>query len=1817
MRKISFLNLIMVLLLMASLPLVAEVQPHSAVFKVVSKSAQQLDIEFVLPDYELSLESKGGTDYQKIKMQDTGYHTQTGMPELPTLSTMIAIPAQGSAYVELISSRSKTLQNIIPFPVQDEEAKTGEFTINTDYYSGLRTNASEVLQYSAPQIMRDFRVINIQIDPFVWDALSRKLLVHEELSLRVHLSDESGLNELDAAPGISAEFERIYQAQILNYADHRGALIASTPPRIVMVHGEYSDPVFLNMLSDFVLWKRQKGADVTVLSTAVTGSSNTAIKAYLQGLYDDPLTRFDYIVLLGDVTGAFAVPAWQTSDGFGDYPYQMLAGNDGLGDVFIGRISAENIVQLYVILSKIYAYERDIHVESAQWLNRMLLTADTLMDGSSVVNLSHYIREISLYENPDYTYTMLCQDSPHPSDINMAINQGVGFFNFRGYGGMAGWTPSDSNLYNVNKLFHSVILTCHTGDYHTTATTEQLIRVGTAASPKGAVTSIGMWGSGTATMPNNALCGGIYAGIFTQGMRTMGEALLHSKLNFARLFAISNPYMCSSFAQWCNLMGDPTMEVYTTIPQTFESNAPAVVTSGINSLDISVQDQDGYLVRGAAVTVTHSHDSSNTIVARAFTDEYGRVYLPFSEEISSSDLILTISKHDFKPLQQIVTVEAGSLLASAPMIDDDLGGASAGNGNGIANSGETLEVHFALRNTSAALITGIAGHISCNSPYVSIIDSLIDFGDIAAGLSGFCTSPAVIEISPETPNNTLLRFALQLEDSESTPYLVADYISVTDRELRYAAYEIADGANSVLDPGETANLNLTLSNVGELAVEDVLGELFTDNDMVTVLDSLGSFGTININAQASTLTDNFSIQGRNTLLPGMIIPMRLKLSNPAGYLQWLEFSITIGTVTVHDPLGPDKHGYVIYDDGDTAYAECPVYDWIGIAPAEGGSGNILNIIDPDAPGEGDGLSSTSLAWVNLPFTFRFYGEDYQEITVCSNGFITFGHTENHEFRNYRIPGPMGPSPLIAAFWDDLATGPDSRVCTWFDAENHTFIIEWYQMLNGYLNDYLETFQIILYDPAFYPSSFGDGPIKIQYKTFNNVDSGATNQNHGNFCTIGIESADQLDGLEYSFMNTYPLAASPLGHERALFITNKPVYYENPWLVLGDIVINDQNSFAEPGETIALGVNLQNLGNQAAAGIRATLASRDPYITMGNSSSEYHPIDGHDSGVNLDAFSFTISPSCPAGHSIKLSMELNSANSTWTHTFSIDVKKPGLVYETFYLNDDAGNGSGAADPGESFLLIINIANRSEVEVTGLVGELASISDNITIDNPFINLAILGAGEIAQFVFEASLSPSAPGNTTIPLSYSLSSDNAPAISAEIALGCGYMGMNSDFENSPGGLNSQSGWEWGASEQIAAHSGNKVWGTILNGQYQNGANYVLTSEAISIGADASLSFWHQLHCQDNYDGGNVSVSINGGASWMLIYPSSGGTYSSSIYSMNEPGFTNNLVNWTKVSFDLASFANNEILIRWHFTSDGSFTSYGWFIDDVQVSGFAIKAGLVSGNVSLSDDGDPSSAKISIAMDNAAVIAQPEHTGAYAAYLPTGTYSLTASKPYHISEISPIFVIDEQAQGYSYDFNLIDLPAVTGFTLDYEEDSPAIALNWEAPEAPVYPVLAYKVYRKTGPGLVEEIAELAGTSFSEDISLIGTYLYHVRPVYSEGEGAPSDTLELQILPPPSNDEDQVSILENALHPNSPNPFNPSTTISLNLAKAGFAQLKIYNLKGQLIKSLIKGSLSAGHHRLVWNGLDENSRPVASGVYLYRLEADGFVNTRKMLLMK
>ena len=89
------------------------------------------------------------------------------------------------------------------------------------------------------------------------------------------------------------------------------------------------------------------------------------------------------------------------------------------------------------------------------------------------------------------------------------------------------------------------------------------------------------------------------------------------------------------------------------------------------------------------------------------------------------------------------------------------------------------------------------------------------------------------------------------------------------------------------------------------------------------------------------------------------------------------------------------------------------------------------------------------------------------------------------------------------------------------------------------------------------------------------------------------------------------------------------------------------------------------------------------------------------------------------------------------------------------------------------------------------------------------------------------------------------------------------------------------------------------------------------------------------------------------------------------------------------------------------------------------------------------------------------------------------------------------------------------------------------------------------------------------------------------------------------------------SLGANYPNPFNPSTTIEYTLDRRAQVKIEVFNILGQMVRTLVDETKSAGAYQVIWDGFDDAGRPTPTGVYLYRMSTDGDLQARKMLLLK
>ena len=203
----------------------------------------------------------------------------------------------------------------------------------------------------------------------------------------------------------------------------------------------------------------------------------------------------------------------------------------------------------------------------------------------------------------------------------------------------------------------------------------------------------------------------------------------------------------------------------------------------------------------------------------------------------------------------------------------------------------------------------------------------------------------------------------------------------------------------------------------------------------------------------------------------------------------------------------------------------------------------------------------------------------------------------------------------------------------------------------------------------------------------------------------------------------------------------------------------------------------------------------------------------------------------------------------------------------------------------------------------------------------------------------------------------------------------------------------------------------------------------------------------------------------------------------------------------------------------------------------------------------------------------------------------------------------------------NITDLPAPP--QLVYPNDLATgmplqITFSWE----PQSLASSYAIQVSSDPWFAavdHYIQNISGTSVTVGNLHYNTgYFWRVSSSNVAGSSLFSPIRRFTTMSGTAVDDPGVLPLQDRLEQNYPNPFNPSTTITFSLKDPSApAELRIFNLKGQLVRTLYRGIPGGRELKLVWDGKDEQGRDVASGIYHYKLSGGGFSKTRKMLLLK
>jgi hypothetical protein len=299
--------------------------------------------------------------------------------------------------------------------------------------------------------------------------------------------------------------------------------------------------------------------------------------------------------------------------------------------------------------------------------------------------------------------------------------------------------------------------------------------------------------------------------------------------------------------------------------------------------------------------------------------------------------------------------------------------------------------------------------------------------------------------------------------------------------------------NGRFDPGENGSLLLALRNIGNQGVNNVTALLRSTDPRFVIADSTTSYGSIPACSTRINSTDPFRVQVDPSIPKETPIQLML-LVNGTGYCDTIYFRLVVGEVVMTDPVpdGPRQPPlYWAYDDVDSSYVQHPEFSWVEI----NNLGTRLN------------LSDDQTVQIDLPFTWQFYSTNYNQISICSNGWVAPGYTTATAYYNSSLPTTTLPG-VVCANWDDLYPPYGNGVWYFYDTPNHRFVVEWDSVyyLGG---SQWDKFEIIIYDQTI-PTPTGDNQLIVQYLTANNYSSS----------TVGIQDPTQTIAIQCLFDGSY-------------------------------------------------------------------------------------------------------------------------------------------------------------------------------------------------------------------------------------------------------------------------------------------------------------------------------------------------------------------------------------------------------------------------------------------------------------------------------------------------------------------------------------------------------------------------------------------------------------------------------------------------------------------------------------------------------------------------
>lgn len=965
---------------------------------LISSNNNETIITFKTDDYQLKTVQTPNGKQQVVTAEEATQLMQANAPDLAKFTKSLIVSDTYKMQVEVVKSNYREIEienNIAPSKgnllrtvnPNDVPYNYGAVYSQDEFFPG------KLADLNSPYIARDYRGQAVNVYPFQYNPVTKKLRIYTEITVKISTTGEIGENSLtrnQPLQKVSSDFKHIYNKHFINYNNfYRYTVVEEVGNILVICHDDWT-----SQMQPYVDWKNETGRPCEMVTASEAGGTATAIASYVEDYYND--NGLTFLLLVGD---AAQVPTLDGPEGGGsDNSYAYITGNDHYLEFFVGRFSAETAAHVETQVERTINYEMGDELADG-WLN--VTTSIASSEGPGDDNEYDYEHARNMQTDLiGYTYvtpTVEIFDGSQggndasgdatPTQVSDAVNTGTGMITYTGHGDNQYWVTSSfsnsdiDNLTNNNKLPFIFDVACINGNFvGLTCFGEAWMRAENNGEPTGAI----------------AICASTINQSWAPpmvGQDEMVDILVESYSNNIKrtfggihvngMFLMNDETSDFDMTDTWTIFGDPAVYVRTDNPiEMTASNETIFVGTPFES---TITDGSG-AVEGAIVTI-----SADGEYLSAVTNAAGEVSI--DHPFQPGEVTFAVLAYNHVTIHKTVMVQAlsGPYVTVADYVD-------------VADYGTTFNLDLSLENVGLDPATGVTATVSCSDPNVTLTNTTYTYGDIAAETTTSPSSGAfTFEIADNVEDQYQVSFEVEITGSAKETWTQTKYITINAPEFEVAGMALSndDDNNGRLDPGETADLSFTVNNTGHADANDVINALVGDSPYFSTLTN-----NLQINISAEGTADvTFEVFASEGTPEGTTVNLTLDVTK-GSYFADYEDELIIG-------MPPE----IIVGDGTEESGSYPFYTYY-----ENNKTQMLYL--------GNELGAGEINIQEIAFDFSSLGSESE----VQNLSIKFMETSIDEFgTSYEAT-----TSATEVFYETTFTMPTSTGWFTFDTEDFLF-----------------------------------------------------------------------------------------------------------------------------------------------------------------------------------------------------------------------------------------------------------------------------------------------------------------------------------------------------------------------------------------------------------------------------------------------------------------------------------------------------------------------------------------------------------------------------------------------------------------------------------------------------------------------------------------------------------------------------------------------------------------------------------------------------------